>query len=50
MNSQRETGGNLADMLDDLNREFYPELGDDAWAKQLDLDDDYNFNQHYPLN
>ena len=46
---QMENGGNLADKLDTFNREIYPELGDAGWAKQVDLDDDYNVDENYPL-
>jgi hypothetical protein len=47
---QLENGGNLADKLDSFNREIFPELGDAGWAKQVDLDDDYNVDENYPLN
>jgi hypothetical protein len=46
---QMQNGGNLADKLDTLNREIYPELGDAGWAKQVELDDDYNMDENYPL-
>jgi hypothetical protein len=46
---QMQNGGNLADKLDTLNREIYPELGDAGWAKQVELDDDYNVDENYPL-
>lgn len=49
MERQRETGGNLADMLDDLNREFYGELGDDGWAKSVELNDGYDIDKNYPI-
>lgn len=49
MQKQREEGGNLADRLDEVNRELYKELGDEAWAKSVDLDDGYDMEEHYPL-
>ena len=49
MNEQRVKGGNLALMIDELNLEFYGELGDDGWAKAVDLEDGYDVEQHYPL-
>lgn len=33
MMSQRQTGGNLADMFDDLNAAMRQQLGDDGWAQ-----------------
>jgi hypothetical protein len=47
--TQLEEGGNLADKLDEYNREIYPELGDEAWAKKVDLEDGYNVEEHYPI-
>lgn len=49
MKKQLDEGGNLADRLDNANREFYKELGDEAWAKQVELDDGYDMDEHYPL-
>lgn len=49
MKKQLDEGGNLADRLDNANREFYKELGDEAWAKSIDLDDGYDIEEHYPL-
>jgi type II secretion system (T2SS) protein F len=49
MTKQRAEGGNLADRLDEVNRELYKELGDEAWAKSVDLDDGYDFEEYYPL-
>jgi hypothetical protein len=46
---QLEEGGNLADKLDEFNREIYPELGDEGWAKKVDLEDGYNVEEHYPI-
>jgi type II secretion system (T2SS) protein F len=46
---QLDEGGNLADRLDKVNRELYKELGDEAWAKSVDLDDGYDFEEYYPL-
>jgi hypothetical protein len=46
---QLEEGGNLADKLDAYNREIYPELGDEAWAKKVDLEDGYNVEENYPI-
>jgi hypothetical protein len=46
---QLEEGGNLADKLDSYNREIFPELGDEAWAKMVDLKDGYNVEEHYPI-
>ena len=49
LSEQMVNGGNLADKLDTFNREIYPELGDAGWAKQVDLDDDYDVDENYPL-
>lgn len=38
MNRQRETGGNLADMLDSLNNDFYPEATGENWASEVNFD------------
>lgn len=46
---QIEEGGNLAERLDNYNREIFQELGDEAWAKQVDLEDGYNVDEHYPI-
>lgn len=50
MRQQMAEGGNLADRLDEVNRELYKDLGDTGWAKAVDLDDGYDMNEHYPLN
>lgn len=47
--TQLEEGGNLADRLDTFNREIYPELGDEAWAKKVELEDGYNVAEQYPI-
>jgi len=49
MKKQLDEGGNLAERLDNANREFYKELGDEAWAKSVDLEDGYDMEEHYPL-
>lgn len=46
---QIEEGGNLADRLDNYNREIFTELGDEAWAKQVELEDGYSVDEHYPI-
>ncbi len=48
--TQIQVGDNLADRLDAVNRDVVAELGDDGWARNVDLDDGYDFDQHYPLN
>lgn len=49
MRTQIAEGGNLADRLDEVNRDIYTVLGDTAWAKAVDLQDGYDFDEHYPL-
>ena len=49
LRTQMAEGGNLAERLDEVNREIYAELGDTGWAKTVDLDDGYNVEEHYPL-
>lgn len=45
---QRETGGNLADMIDQLLLTLYGEPKDMGWASAVDLQDGYDFETHKP--
>lgn len=54
LRQQMAQGGNLADRLDEVNREIFQDLGDTGWAKAVDLEDGYDVDvdvdEHYPLN